>query len=575
MNNKLTSQVLRTKAPEYDSLRIGMGWTLEDLNKPQILIESTYGDSHPGSVHLMKLVNKAETGITYSGAKASKYFATDICDGQAQGHDGMNFSLVSREMITNLIEIHARATPFDGAVFISSCDKAVPAHLMAIGRLNIPTILTTGGVMNAGPNLLTLEQIGTYDAMFKRGEISEKKYNEYKINACPSCGACSFMGTANTMQVMAEVLGLMLPGNAILPAMSNELEDYAEEAGKRIIHLVNENIRPSDIVTMKSLENAIIVHSAISGSTNALLHLPAIAHEFGLEIDGDMFDKIGKNIPFILNVRPTGYWPSEYVYYAGGVPAILEEIKDYLNLDVMTITGKTLGENLTELKENGYYEKRLKLLEKKGIKKEEIIFPVTKPIRTGGSIAVLKGNISPDGSVIKHTSVDKKMQKVILKAKTFDSEEEALQSVLKGKIKPGDAVIIRYEGPRGSGMPELFYTTEAIASDKILNNSVALITDGRFSGATRGPAIGHVSPEAQVGGPIALILDDDLIEIDISNRKLNIVGVKGKKLNKDEIEEVLKLRKNDWKPKPLRFKKGVLKNYAKNAVSPMLGGYID
>lgn len=570
----MISQEIRKIAPEMDPLRRGMGWTSQDLEKPQIIIESTFGDSHPGSAHLFKFVNKAVEGVEQVGGKASRYFATDICDGMAQGHDGINYSLASREILTSLIEIHANATPFDGGVFISSCDKAVPSHLMSIGRLNIPSIMITGGVMEAGPELLTLEQIGAYSAMCKRGEITEEKLTYYKENACPSCGACSFMGTAATMQVMAEALGLMLPGSSLMPATCEDLEQVALQAGKQVLKLVDMNLLPKDIVTMKSFENAILVHAAISGSTNSLLHLPAIAHEFGIYLDEETFDRIHRNAHYLLDIRPAGKWPAQYFYYAGGVPAIMEELKSLLHLDVMTVTGKTLGENLEELKANGYYEKCNKYLEKINLKREEIIRPFNNPIGVNGSVSILKGNIAPEGAVIKHSAVPKEMHEAVLKAKPFDSEEEAIDAILRKVIRPGDAVIIRYEGPKGSGMPEMFYTTEAISSDEELAASIALITDGRFSGASKGPAIGHVSPEAAVGGPIALIEEDDLIEISVSKRILQVVGVNGERRSEEEIEKIFSERKNNWKQKNPKYESGVLKIFSDNAVSPMKGGYM-
>lgn len=570
----MISQDIRKIAPEMDPLRRGMGWSVDDLSKPQIIVESTFGDSHPGSAHLFKFANKAVSGVSENGGKAARYFATDICDGMAQGHDGINYSLASRDTITSLIEIHANATPFDGGVFISSCDKAVPSHLMAIGRLNIPSIVVTGGVMEAGPNLLTLEQIGTYSAMYQRGEITEEQLTYYKHNACPSCGACSFMGTASTMQVMAEALGLMLPGSSLMPATCKDLEDVAIEAGRQAVELAKMNLTPKKIVTEKSFENAIIVHAAISGSSNSLLHIPAIAHEFGIEINEESFDRIHRYAPYLLNIRPAGKWPAEYFYYAGGVPAIMEEIKELLHLDVMTVTGKTLGENLEELKKNGYYERCNEYLKKVGLKREDVIRPFNNPIGKNGAIAILKGNIAPEGAVVKHSAVPKEMHKAILKARPFDSEEEAISAILSKNINPGDAVFIRYEGPKGSGMPEMFYTTEAISSDKELAASIALITDGRFSGASRGPAIGHVSPEAAVGGPIALVEENDLIEIDIENRVLQLVGVNGEKLSLNEIDEILQKRKVKWKERESKYKSGILKIFSERAVSPMKGGYM-
>lgn len=570
----MISQEVRKIAPEMDPLRRGMGWSVDDLSKPQIIIESTFGDSHPGSAHLDKFVNQAMAGVNELGGKGSRFYATDICDGQAQGHDGINYSLVSRDILASLIEIHANATPFDGGVFISSCDKGVPSHLMAIGRVNIPSIVVTGGVMEAGPNLLTLEQIGMYSAMYQRGEITEEELTYYKHNACPSCGACSFMGTASTMQVMAEALGLMLPGSSLMPATCNDLEEMAKEAGRYAVKLAKLNLKPRDIVTYKSFENAIMVHAAISGSSNSLLHIPAIAREFGIELDASEFDRIHRNIPYLLDIRPAGKWPAQYFYYAGGVPAIMEEIKDHLHLDVMTVTGKTLGENLEDLKTNGYYEKCDAYLTQVGLKREDVIRKKTNPIGDNGAIAILGGNLAPKGAVVKHSAVPKEMHKAILKARPFDSEEEAINAVLTKAIKPGDAVIIRYEGPKGSGMPEMFYTTEAISSDEELSASIALLTDGRFSGASKGPAIGHISPEAAVGGPIALVCENDLIEIDIENRKLQVIGIDGKKCSLDEVEKVFEERRKNWVPKEEKYKSGILSIYSKNAVDPMLGGYM-
>ena len=554
---------------------MGMGWSVDDLEKPQIIIESTFGESHPGSVHLMELVDQAANGIYESGGRGARYFATDTCDGMSQGHDGGNYSLVSRDMICNMIEIHNNATPYDAGVFVASCDKAVPAHLMGIGRINIPSIVITGGVMDAGPDLLTLEQIGMYSAMCKRGEISEEKLTWYKHHACPSCGACSFMGTASTMQIMAEALGLMLPGTALMPATSKELKIKAKEAGIQAVWLARNGLTPREMITMESFENAIMVHAAISGSTNSLLHIPAIAHELGLTIDAHTFDRVHKNAHYLLDIRPAGKWPAQYFYYAGGVPRIMEEIKSKLHLECMTVTGKTLGQNLEDLKKNNFYETCDENLKKSGIKRTDVIRSFDDPIGKNGTVAILKGNLAPDGAVVKHSAVAKEMHQAVLQAKPFDSEEEALEAVLQGKIKPGQAVIIRYEGPKGSGMPEMFYTTEAISSDPVLSKSIALLTDGRFSGATKGPAIGHISPEAANGGPIALIEEDDLIEIDIPGRSLRITGIKGKAVSGEEVDRILEERRKVWKPREDRIKSGVLKIFSQHAVSPMKGGYME
>ena len=579
---ELKSQEMRKLAPELDPLRIGTGWKKEDLSKPQVMVESTYGDSHPGSGHLNILVEEVRKGVAEAGGFGARYFCTDICDGESQGTDGINYSLASREMIANMIEIHANATPFDAGVYLSSCDKGVPGNLMGLARVDIPSVVVPGGTMNAGPEMLTLEQLGMYSAKYERGEIDEAKLDWAKCNACPSCGACSFIGTASTMQIMAEALGLALPGSALMPATSPDLLAYAKEAGKRAAWMAGEeDMRPSKIVTMDSFENAIYVHAAISGSTNCMLHLPAIAHEFGIEITGDTFDRIHRGARYLLDVRPAGRWPAECFYYAGGVPAIMEEIKEHLHLDVMTVTGKTLGENLEELKANGFYEKCDKWLQEfnqryhVNVTKEDIIRPYEKAIGTDGSIAVLKGNLAPEGAVIKHTACPKEMFKSVLHARPFDSEEECLDAVLKHKVQKGDAVFIRYEGPKGSGMPEMFYTSEAISSDKELGKSIALITDGRFSGASTGPVIGHCSPEAVDGGPIALVEEGDLIEIDVMGRKLNIIGVAGERKTPEEIDEILKERRKNWKPREMKYKKGVLRMFSQHATSPMKGAYLE
>ena len=577
---ELTSQKMRKLAPELDPLRIGTGWKKEDLDKVQVMIESTYGDSHPGSGHLNILVEEVRKGIEEEGGFGARYFCTDICDGESQGTDGINYSLASREMIANMIEIHANATPFDAGVYLSSCDKGVPGNLIGMARVNIPAVFVPGGTMNAGPEMLTLEQLGMYSAKFERGEISEEKLDWAKCNACPSCGACSFIGTASTMQIMAEALGLALPGSALMPATSPDLLAFAREAGRQSVRLATmEHMCPSDIVNMESFENAILVHAAISGSTNCLLHLPAIAHEFGIEITGDTFDRLHRSARYLLDVRPAGRWPAECFYYAGGVPAIMEEIKEHLHLNVMTVTGKTLGENLDELRANGFYEKCNHWLDEfnkryqLNLTREDIIRPYDKAIGTDGSIAILRGNLAPEGAVIKHTACPKEMFKAVLRARPFDSEEECLDAVLKHKVQKGDAVFIRYEGPKGSGMPEMFYTSEAISSDKELGKSIALITDGRFSGAS--PVIGHCSPEAVDGGPIALVEEGDLIEIDVKERKLNIIGVNGVHKTPEEIDEILKKRRKNWKPRAPKYSKGVMGLFTRHAVSPMKGAYLE
>lgn len=527
-------------------------------------------------------MEEVRKGIEKAGGHGARYFCTDICDGETQGTDGINYSLASREMIANMIEIHANATPFDAGVYLASCDKGMPGNLMGLARADVPSVVVPGGTMNAGPEMLTLEQLGMYSAKYERGEIDEEKLEWAKCNACPSCGACSFIGTASTMQIMAEALGLALPGSALMPATSPDLLEYARQAGEQAVKLATmPGMRPSEIVTEKSFENAILVHAAVSGSTNCLLHIPAIAHEFGIEITGDTFDRLHRNARYLLDVRPAGRWPAECFYYAGGVPAIMEEIKEHLHLDVMTVTGKTLGENLEELRRNGFYEKCERGLHEfnrrynVNLTREDIIRSYDNAIGTDGSIAVLRGNLAPEGAVIKHTACPKEMFRAVLNARPFDSEEECLDAVLHHRVQKGDAVFIRYEGPKGSGMPEMFYTSEAISSDKELGRSIALITDGRFSGASTGPVIGHCSPEAVEGGPIALVEEGDLIEIDVPARKLNIIGVKGQRRSMEEIDEILEERRKNWQPREPKYKKGVLRLFSQHAVSPMKGAYLE
>jgi len=559
-------QEIRKVAYEMDSLKMGMGWKKNDLEKLQILVESSYGKSHPGSSHLYGVVQICKDSLLKQGAYPADYYVTDICDGQAQGHDGINFSLASREMMANMIEIHGSATPFDGGIFIASCDKSVPAHLMALARLNMPSVFIPGGIMKAGEGGITLNQIGTYAALYKRGEIDTAKYECYKEKACPSQGACSFLGTAVTMQILSESLGLALPGSAAVIAESDEAKMYINKASEALINLMDKNITPKDILTREAFENAMIIHAAIGGSSNSLLHIPAIANEVGIKITAEDFDEIHKKVPYILNVRPSGKYPADHLDKIGRIPRVMMEMKKLLHLECMTVTGKTVGENIED------FEKSLE--NKKDIEYGDIIYSFDKPISKEGSLAVLKGNLAPMGCIIKHSGITKAQWNQVLKAVVFDCEEDAYSAVINGKINPGDAVIIRYEGPRGSGMPEMFYTTEAISSDPLLNETTALITDGRFSGATRGPAIGHVSPEAAAGGPIALIENGDVIEIDIFNRSINIIGVNSKKLSTEAIEEVLEIRKSQLIVKPIKYKKGVLGTYCAMCNSGIEGGFI-
>ncbi|MGP3779300.1 dihydroxy-acid dehydratase [Halanaerobium saccharolyticum] len=568
----LRSQEIRKQGPEIDALRMGMDWKAEDLEKMQIVIANTYGNGHPGSFHLDKYVNILKEELKLNEVMGSRMTTSDICDGIAQGHDGMNYSLVSREMIANMVEIQAMAAPYDGIALFSSCDKSVPAHLMSIMRLDLPAVHIPGGSMAPGPDDLTLEMIGTYSAELQRGEITEEEFKQYQYSACPSCGACQFMGTASTMQLMAEALGLALPGAALVPSTSPALEAMTKESGHYLIELVKKGLKPSDIITRKSFENAIMIHAAIGGSTNALLHLPAIAHEFGIEIELDEFDEIHRRVPFIANVKTSGKYPTHYFWYAGGLPAVMKELKDYLHLDQLTVTGKTLAENLAELEKFSYLEYMES--EAPANLPDDVIYPAAAPLNQEGSVAILKGNLAPMGAVVKHSAVEPEMHEFVGRVKAFDTEEEALEAVLSGEIVSGDAVIIRYEGPKGTGMPEMFYTSEAIASDEVLNTSTALITDGRYSGATRGPAIGHVSPEAVDGGPIALVEDGDLLEINIPERKLNVIGIAGEEKTEAEIDEILAARREKWQRPEPKFNRGTLGLYVRHAEPAAKGAYI-
>ncbi|KJS84468.1 MAG: dihydroxy-acid dehydratase [Peptococcaceae bacterium BICA1-8] len=571
------SQELRNIGPEIDAMRQGMDWHESDLDRVQILVESTQGSSHPGSFRLYELVDEVEKGVMYGQGKPAHFTVTDICDGIAQGHAGMNYSLVSREYIAGMVEIHAKANPVDGIVLLSACDKAIPAHLMVAARLDIPAIHVPAGVMIAGPDNFTSEQIGTYGMLHNKGEISDEHFSRLKAHACPTCGACQFMGTAGTMQVMAEALGLALPGTAVIPTTLKVSKDLARDAGTQVIKLVKKGITSRDIMTYEAFYNAIVIHAAISGSTNGLLHLPAIAREAGIDLKPQLFDEINRKIPFIVNTRPAGKYPTEYFWYAGGVPVVMLALRDFLHLDVMTCTGKTLGENLADLEKSSWLVTNNGYLNKYGLKPEEIIYPVAKPIQKEGSIAILTGNLAPEGSVIKHSAVSSQMHVHIGTAKVFSEELSARQAILSGEIKPGDVVVVRYVGPKGSGMPEMFYATEAIASNPELIASTALITDGRFSGATRGPAVGHVSPEAEEGGPIALLENEDLIKIDIPNRGLNIIGIKGELKENQEIIEILLERKNKWleiNKGRIVSESGILGIYRKLATSAMSGGYM-
>lgn len=558
---------------QFDALQLGTGWVEDDIGKLQILVEDVYGDSHPGSAHLDAVSRQAVYGVFEEGAFPAQFHVTDICDGCAQGHDGMNMVLASREVICDMLEIHAGFVPWDGMVMSSSCDKSIPAHLKAAARINIPTIFIPGGSMRPGPNQTTSLVAGDISLRQKRkNEITPEEIRNYKLTGCPSVGACTFLGTASTMQCMAEALGMALPGNALVPATMRDLTEYSRKAGKQVVRLAKVGITPSMIMTKEAFRNAIVVHSAIGGSTNALIHLPAIAKELGIELDPELFNEINRKIPHIGNVNPSGKHLTESFWFAGGIPMVQIMLKDHLDLDVLTVTGKTLGENLEEIQRDGFFERNIGYLHNYGLEREDVITPV-ETTKEMGSIAVLKGNLAPEGAVVKYSACEESMRKHQGKAVVFNCEEDAHDAVVEGRINPGEIMIIRYEGPRGSGMPEMLMTTEAIVCDHKLNGKVSLITDGRFSGATRGAAIGHVSPEAAVGGPIAYVETGDIIAYDVYEKTINIVGLCGTPLSPEEVQKGLEERK---KTQPLVKKpyKGVLKRYTDHAESAMKGaGY--
>ncbi len=554
----LKSQNVRKAGPEVDPLWIGTGRTVKDLSKPQILIDSTAGDSHPGSKHLMSVAETVKNSVYSSQGMPSIYTVTDICDGVATGHPGMNYSLISREIIAGMVEIHARAAGFDGLVTISSCDKATPGHLMALARLDIPAIHICGGSMAPGPSFITADNCYETNLRVAEGKMTAEEEWYYKRNACPSCGACQYMGTASTMQCLSEALGISLPGNAVAPANGNILMQIASEAGERVVQLVNEDIRPSKILTRSAFENAIKVHAAIGGSTNAVLHLPAVAKELGIEITLDDFEKLTEGIPLLTSLLTAGKWPTQFFWYAGGVPRVMLELKDMLDLNALTVTGRTVCENLEYLEKTGYFRRSEEYLGNFGMKSSDIIKPFDELEDADSGVTILKGNIAAEGAVIKHCAMDKSMYHFEGRTRVFDNEESAEEAIYSGDIKPGEVVVVRYVGKKAAGMPEMLKATDAICNKEELNNSCALITDGRFSGATRGPSVGYLLPEAAEGGAIAYIDDNDIVEIDVYKKSVNIVGINGRKCTPEEVDAELEKRRSTRQHKTFTHK-GVLR----------------
>ncbi len=567
---KLASQIARQQNPEADPLLLGCGLTWDDLEKPHILVESAGGDSHPGSKHLSGLADGVRSGVMKAGGQPAMYTITDICDGVACGHEGINYSLASRDFMAGLMEIHARSRPYDAVVALSSCDKAVPGQLMAMALLDLPAIMVCGGSMMAGPAFCTA--VKGYETRDKvaDGAMSGHEADFYTLTGAWSHGACQYMGTAATMQIMAEALGLALPGNALVPAWSNLAGHYAERAGRQVLSLLEKGLTTRRILTKESFFNAIKIHAAVSGSTNALLHLPAIARLAGLRVTMADFDRLHRDIPVLCSLQLSGRWPNQFLWLAGGVPALMRRLRDHLHLDCLTVTGRTWGENLEELEAMEYFHRPGAYLQPYGLVPDDVIQPLDQPVTPNGGLAALFGNLAPGGAAIKFSAADPGMHRHIGPARVFESESAAVEAIEEGRIKPGDVVVIRYEGPQSTGMPEMFKATEVLANKPELKASVAMVTDGRFSGATRGPVVGHVSPEAAAGGPIALVEEGDLIRIDVPGRLLALVGVQGRPVAPEEMARLLEARKVRWQRPEIRLA-GALGIFKRLAADTMLG----
>jgi dihydroxy-acid dehydratase len=569
---RLRSQRLREVNFQGDALRLGMNWTEDDLRKPQVLVESAYGHGHPGTFHFRDLIQEVSNGVFEAGGKPAEFMVSDICDGVVQATDGMSYSLVSRDVMAAMIEIHALGHPHDAMVLISGNDKSVPAQLLAIARCDLPAIHVPGGTQLNAPDYVTSNHLWPMGAALKRGELAEDELELAQRGACPTCGACQFMGSAATGQVLSEALGLALPGSALVPQPLTKLLRYARAAGKQILRLLADDLTPRRILTREAFENAIVVHAAIGGSTNTLLHLPLIAREAGVEITIDDFDRIHREVPVLANVKSTGRYPVEYFWYAGGVPALMLELRDLLHLDCITVTGRTLGENLEEIEHSRFFmRERLGYLKNLRIAPDEIIRPREDPFGTDGGLAILRGNLAPDGAMVKTFSVPKQMHLHRGPARVFEDEPAAIDALVERRITPGDVLVIRYEGPRANGMPEMYFAAAILAADPALSSTTAIVTDGRYSGAMQGPCIGHVTPEALDGGPIALVEEHDLIEIDVAERRLAIVGVDGEPRPEAEVTEILARRRERWSPPPPRHTSGILSLYGQVASSASHG----
>lgn len=536
------------RAP-HRSLFKALGLTEEEIRRPMIGIANSANEVIPGHLHLQQLGEAVKAGIRMAGGTPLEFNTIGICDGIIMGHEGMKYSLSSRELIADSVESMAMAYPFDGLVLIPNCDKIIPGMMMAAARLDIPTILISGGPMLAGEfhgkeiDLATVfESVGKV----KTGEVSEEELRQIEGCACPGIGSCAGMFTANSMNCLSEVLGLALPYNGTIPAVFADRIRLAKESGIQIMTLVKKDLRPSKILTQKAFENAITVDMAFGGSTNTSLHLPAIAHEAGISLSLKTFNQISDRTPHLCNMSPAGPFHLQDLHRAGGIPALMAELtrKKLIHQDVLTVTGKTVGENIRG-------KRRLD---------SEVIRPVEKPYHVNGGLVALFGNLAPQGSVVKRSAVDASMLHHRGPAKVFESEEDALKAILAKKINKGEVIVIRNEGPKGGpGFREMLAPTSAIAGVG-MDKEVALLTDGRFSGASRGAAIGHISPEAAEGGPIAIVRNGDMIEIDIPNKKLNLL------ISEDEMKK----RLSQWKPRK-RILKGYLARYANLVTSANTG----
>ncbi len=540
------------RAP-HRSLFKALGLTDREIQQPMIGIANSANEVIPGHLHLQQLSDAVKAGIRMAGGTPLEFYTIGICDGIIMGHEGMKYSLSSRELIADSVESMAMAYPFDGLVLIPNCDKIVPGMIMAAARLNIPTILISGGPMLAGEfhgkeiDLATVfESVGK----IKTGEIDERDLIEIEGCACPGVGSCAGMFTANSMNCLAEVLGLALPYNGTIPAVFADRIRLAKESGIQIMEVVKKNLLPSKILTRKAFENAITVDMAFGGSTNTSLHLPAIAREAGIPLPLQTFNRISDRTPHLCNMSPGGPYHLQDLHRAGGIPALMAELvrKKMIHEDAMTVTGKTAGKNIKG-------KKRLD---------SEVIRPLEKPYHATGGLVALFGNLAPEGAVVKRSAVDESMLKHRGPARVFESEEEALKAILAKKFRKGEVLVIRYEGPKGGpGMREMLAPTSAIAGVG-MDREVALVTDGRFSGASRGAAIGHISPEAADGGPIAVVQSGDLIEIDIPGKRLNLLI----------SDEELKKRLSQWKPRK-KVLKGYLKRYARLVRSASVGAIVE